>query len=83
MILLQAECDVVGILCMGGMENMYTIVVRIAEVKSPLGRHMKKWEDNIKMDCKKTARGCELDSSGTGQGPKVDLVDMKMTLWVP
>jgi hypothetical protein len=55
MISLQAECDVVGILCMGGMENMYTIVVRIAEVKKPLGRHMKKWEDNIKMDCKKTA----------------------------
>jgi len=38
--------------------------------KRPLRRPRHKWENNIKVDLKET--GCELDSSGSGDGPVAD-----------
>jgi hypothetical protein len=34
---------------MGGMRNVYNILVRQSEGKRPLGRPRHRWEDNIKM----------------------------------
>jgi hypothetical protein len=28
----------------------YRVLVEVTEEKRPLGRHMRRWEDNIKMD---------------------------------
>jgi hypothetical protein len=39
---------------MGDMSNVYKIWVGQPERKRPLGRHKRKWEDNIKMDLRET-----------------------------
>jgi hypothetical protein len=39
--------------CMGEMRNVYKILVRMSEGKTPLGRPECRWEDNIKMDHRK------------------------------
>jgi hypothetical protein len=33
-----------------GRGEAYTVLVGKPEVKDPLGRHMRRWDDNIKMD---------------------------------
>jgi hypothetical protein len=48
--------------------NMYKIVVGKSEGR-PFGRPKRRWEENIKMNLREA--GCELDSSGSGQGPVV------------
>jgi hypothetical protein len=35
---------------MGEMINAYKILVRKADRKRPLGRHRRRWENNIRMD---------------------------------
>jgi hypothetical protein len=35
---------------MGVKRNAYRVLVRKPEGKRPLGRHRRRWEDNIKMD---------------------------------
>jgi hypothetical protein len=35
---------------MGEITNAYNILVRKSEWKRPHGRHMHRWEDNIRMD---------------------------------
>ena len=35
---------------MGERRSVYSVLVRNPEGKRPLGRHMRRWEDNIKMD---------------------------------
>jgi hypothetical protein len=38
--------------------------------KGPLVRPRRRWEDTIKTDLKENkTEGCEMDSSGSGQGP--------------
>jgi hypothetical protein len=37
---------------MGEIRNAYNILVGKSEWKRPLGRHMSRWEDNIRMDVK-------------------------------
>jgi len=39
---------------MGAMRNAYNILARKPEGKSPLGRHRRRWEDNIKIDLRET-----------------------------
>jgi hypothetical protein len=41
--------------CMGEMRNEYKILVGKPEGKRPLGRHIPRWEDNIRMDLRNTA----------------------------
>jgi hypothetical protein len=50
----------------GGMRNAYKIVVGKPEGKRPLGRPMRRLDDNIKMDLRNRVGGCRLDSSGPG-----------------
>jgi hypothetical protein len=38
-----------------GKTNAYGILVAKPEVKRPLGRHTRRWEDNIKMDLREIA----------------------------
>jgi hypothetical protein len=38
----------------GGMKNVYNILVGKSEEKRPLGRRRSGWEDNIKMDLRRT-----------------------------
>jgi hypothetical protein len=57
------------------MRNAYKILVGITEGKRSLARPRRRWENDIKMDFK----GCKLDSSGSGQGPKRTLV-IKMVM---
>jgi len=42
---------------------------RKAAEKRPPGRHGRRWENNFKINLKKYCQGCELDSSGSGEGP--------------
>jgi hypothetical protein len=39
---------------MGEMRNAYKILVGKPEGKGTLGRHRRRWEDNIKMDLRET-----------------------------
>jgi hypothetical protein len=44
----------------GDRRGVYKILVRKPEVKRPLGRHRRRWEDNIKMDLQEV--GCRAGS---------------------
>ena len=37
---------------------MYKVLVRKHEVKRPLGRARRRWEDNIKVDLQEVGEGC-------------------------
>ena len=43
--------------CMGERRGIYRILMGKAEGKGPLGRPMRRWEDNIKVDLQEV--GCE------------------------
>jgi hypothetical protein len=45
---------------MGKMRNAYRILVGKPEVKRPLGRPSRRWEDNIRIDIRGVGR-CGLD----------------------
>jgi hypothetical protein len=47
------------------MSNEYKIVFEKSEGNRPLGRHRRRWEDNIKMELRETGFW-GLDSSGSG-----------------
>jgi len=38
--------------CVTEMRNAYTSLVGKTDVKRPLGRPRRRWEDNIRMDCR-------------------------------
>ena len=47
--------------------GIYRVLVWKPEGKRPLGRHRRRWEDNIKMDLQKVeCWGYGLDKSGSG-----------------
>jgi hypothetical protein len=56
---------------MGKMRNAYKLLIGNPEGKTPLGRPMHRWEDNIKMDLRKIHLVCGLNSSGSRWGPIV------------
>jgi hypothetical protein len=43
--------------CMGKGRNVYRVLVRKPEGKTPLERHRRRWEDGIKMDLAETGCG--------------------------
>ena len=43
---------------MGQGRGLYRILVGKPEGKRPLGRHRRRWEDNIKMDLQEVGGGC-------------------------
>ena len=45
------------VVCMGERRGVYRILVRKLEVKRPVGRTRRKWEDNIKMDLQEVGCG--------------------------
>jgi hypothetical protein len=52
---------------MGEMRNAYNILVGIPEVKGPLGRPRRRWEDTIRMDLRRIGREmCGVGVSGSG-----------------
>jgi hypothetical protein len=55
--------------CIGRWEMHYKIWVIKPEGKIPLGRHIHRWKDNIKMDHKIDLLGCVLDYPEPVQGP--------------
>jgi hypothetical protein len=55
---------------MGEERKVYKVLVGKPEGKRPLGRPRRRWEYGIRMDLKEIGMGgCELDSTGSGQGP--------------
>jgi hypothetical protein len=52
---------------MGEGRNVYRVLVRKPEVKSPLVRPRRRWQDGIKMDLREIGWGrCGVDSPGSG-----------------
>jgi len=52
---------------MGKRRSLYRILVRKPEGKTPLGRSMRRWEDNIKTDLQKVGcGGYGMDRAGSG-----------------
>jgi hypothetical protein len=52
---------------MGNIRNKYNILVRRPEGRRPLGRHWRRWGDNIKMSLREIGLvEYGLDSSGSG-----------------
>jgi hypothetical protein len=43
---------------MGEGRGMHRVLVRKHEGKRPMGRHRRRWEDNIKMDLQEVGGGC-------------------------
>jgi hypothetical protein len=43
---------------MGRGRGMYRVLVGKPEVKKPMGRPRRRWEDNIKMDLQEVGCGC-------------------------
>ena len=43
---------------MGERRGVYMVFVGKLEGKRPLGRPMRRWEDNIRMDLQEVGRGC-------------------------
>jgi hypothetical protein len=55
---------------MGGGRGVYRVLVGRPEGKRQVGRHRRRWEDNIKMDLREIRiDGGELDSAGSEYGP--------------
>jgi hypothetical protein len=55
---------------MGEERKLYKVLVGKPEVKRPLGRPRRRWEDGIRMNLREIGLGvCGLDSTGSGQGP--------------
>jgi len=53
----------------GTDEKAFKILVEKREGKRPLGRHNRRWEDNIRKILVDGAGRCGLDASGSGYGP--------------
>jgi hypothetical protein len=57
---------------MGEEIKVYKVLVGKPELKRPIGRVRRRWEDGIRMHLRKICLGgggCGLDSIGPGQGP--------------
>jgi hypothetical protein len=69
---------------MGEVRGAYNILVGRPEGRRPLGRHSRRWEDNIKMDLRETRFG-DVDWIHLAQDRDRwwALVNTVMNLWVP
>jgi hypothetical protein len=69
---------------MGEMRNAYRILVGKPEVKRPLGRPKRRWEDNIKMDLREIGwDGMVWIDLAQDKDQGRDLVNTVMNLWAP
>jgi hypothetical protein len=50
---------------MGEERKVYKVLVGKPEVKRPLGRPKRRWEDGIRMDLREIGWGCGLDLTGS------------------
>jgi len=66
---------------MGGVRNYCKILVKISEGKRPLGRHRRRWEDNIRMDLWKRVGGVEWIHLAKDKNHWRDFVNTVMKLW--
>jgi hypothetical protein len=48
------------------VKRAYRVLVEEPEGKKPVGRHIRRWEDAIKMDLRGMGWGFGLDSTGVG-----------------
>jgi hypothetical protein len=68
----------------GERRGVYKVLVGVLEGKRPLGRPIRRWEDNVKMDLQEVERGgmdrIELAQNRNRWHP---LVNATMKLWVP
>jgi hypothetical protein len=68
---------------MGEVRGAYNILVGRPEGRRPLGRPRHRWEDNIKMDCRKIGFG-DVNWIHLAQDDRRQaLVNTVMNLWVP
>jgi hypothetical protein len=69
---------------MGEMRNAYEILIRKPEEKRPLGRPIRRWEDNIKMDLWEGGLK-RVDSIHLAQDRDMcrALVNTVMNIWIP
>jgi hypothetical protein len=51
---------------MEGKRKVYKVLAGNPEVKRPLGRPRRRWEDGIRMDLREIGWGCRWDSTGSG-----------------
>jgi hypothetical protein len=51
---------------MGERRGLCRVLVGKPEDKRPLGRHRRRWENNIKMDLQEVGWGYGLDRAGSG-----------------
>jgi hypothetical protein len=55
---------------MGEERKVYKVFAGKPEVKRPLGRPRRRWEDGVRMDLREIGLGgCGFDSTVSGQGP--------------
>jgi hypothetical protein len=69
---------------MGDRRGVYNVLARKPEVKKPLGRTRRKWEDNIKMDLQEVGgEGIDWISLAQDRDRWRALVNVVMNLRVP
>ena len=69
---------------MGEGRDVYRVLVGKPEGKRPLGRHKRRWEDNIKMDLQEVGcGGMDWIELAEDRDRWRALVNAVMNLWVP
>jgi len=69
---------------MGEKRGVYRILVGKPEGKRPLGRHRRRWKNNVKMDLKEVGcGGMDWIELAQGRDRWRALVNAVMNLWVP
>jgi hypothetical protein len=68
---------------MGEKRDAYRILVGRPGGRRPLGRHRRRWEDNIKMDLEEVGWGMDWIDLAQDRDRWRALVNAVMNLWVP
>ena len=71
-------------MCLGETRDIYRVLVWKPEGNRPLGRPMRRWEDNIKMDFQEVeCRGMDSIELAKDRDRWQAVVNVVMNLWVP
>ena len=71
-------------MCLGETRDIYRVLVGKPEGNRPLGRPMRRWEDNIKMDFQEVeCRGMDSIELAKDRDRWQAVVNVVMNLWVP